>query len=74
MISESKNKKCAAYHCWVVHNKGKAYIFNNLRFIVNGFARTGICGALNGFTSDKELDDSLQDMDSDYNLLMKTLL
>ena len=42
------------------------YIGNNPQFIVNGFAKAGICRALDGITSDDELDDLLQRMDSDY--------
>ena len=42
------------------------YIGNNPQFIVNGFAKAGICCALDGITSDDELDDLLQRMDSDY--------
>ena len=42
------------------------YITDNPQLIVNGFVRAGICRVLDGVTSDEELDDILQDMDSDY--------
>lgn len=44
------------------------YISSNPQFIVNGFVRAGICRALDGVTSDEELDDILEEMpvDSDY--------
>ena len=45
------------------------YIGDNPQFIVNGFAKAGICRALDGITSDDELDDMLQWMDSDYEAL-----
>ena len=49
---------------WFV--KMAEYITDNPQFIVNGFVRAGICRALDGVTSDEELDDILQDMNSDY--------
>ena len=44
------------------------YISSNPQIIVNGFVRAGICRALDGVTSDGELDDILEEMpvDSDY--------
>ena len=42
------------------------YIRNNPQFIVNGFGKAGICCALDGITSDDELDNLLQRMDLDY--------
>ena len=45
------------------------YIGDHPQFIVNGFAKAGICCALDGITSDEELDDMLQGMDSDYEAL-----
>lgn len=40
------------------------YIIDNLQFIVNGFVRSDIFRALDGLTSDDELDDLLEEMDS----------
>ena len=45
------------------------YIGDNPQFIVNGFAKAGICRALDGITSDEEFDDMLQGMDLDYEAL-----
>ena len=39
------------------------YISDNPQFIVNGFVRAGICRALDGCTSDDELDGLLEEMD-----------
>ena len=47
---------------WLV--KMWEYIMDNPQFIVNGFIRSGICRALDGVTSDDELDDLLEKMDS----------
>ena len=33
------------------------------QFVVNGFIRSGICCALDGVTSDDDLDDLLDEMD-----------
>ena len=49
---------------WFV--KAAEYIADNPQFIVNGFVKAGICRALDGMTSDDELDDLLHGMDSDY--------
>ena len=49
---------------WFV--KAAEYIADNPQFIVNGFVKAGICRALNGITSDDELDDLLHIMDSNY--------
>ena len=46
---------------WLV--KMWEYIIDNPQFIVNGFVRSGICRALDGLTSDDELDDLLEEMD-----------
>ena len=35
------------------------YIVDNTQFVDNGFIRSGICCALNGVTSEDELDDLL---------------
>lgn len=40
------------------------YIIDNPQFIVNGFVRSDIFRALDGLTSDDELDDLLEEMDS----------
>ena len=47
---------------WLVETA--KYISDNPQFIVNGFARAGICRALDGQTSDDELDELLYEMDS----------
>ena len=47
---------------WLV--KMWEYIMDNPQFIVNNFVRSGICRALDGATSDDELDDLLEKMDS----------
>lgn len=49
---------------WFV--KMAEYIADNPQFIVNGFKRAGICRALDGISSDDELDDLLHRMDPDY--------
>ena len=38
------------------------YIANNPQFIVNGFVHAGTCRALNGWSSDDELDELLYEM------------
>ena len=40
------------------------YIADNPQFIVNGFTCAGICRALDGWSSDDELDELLCEMDS----------
>ena len=40
------------------------YITDNPQFTVNGFIHAGICRALDGKTSDDELDELLCEMDS----------
>ena len=40
------------------------YIADNTQLIVNGFNRAGICQALDGQSSDDELDEFLCEMDS----------
>ena len=47
---------------WLVETA--KYISDNPQFIVNGFAQAGICRALDGQTSDDELDELLYEMDS----------
>ena len=49
---------------WFV--KAAEYIADNPQFIVNGFVKAGICRALDGITSDDELDDLLHMMFSNY--------
>ena len=46
--------------------KAAEYIADNPQFIVNGFVKAGIRRALDGITSDDELDDLLHMMDSDH--------
>ena len=47
---------------WLV--EAAKYIADNPQFIVNGFTRAGICQALDGRSSDDELDELLCEMDS----------
>ena len=47
---------------WLV--EAAKYIANNPQFIVNGFVHAGICRALDGQSSDDELDELLHEMDS----------
>lgn len=47
---------------WLV--EAVKYIADNPEFIVNGFIRAGICRALDGQSSDDELDELLSEMDS----------
>ena len=48
------------------------YISNNSQFVVKGFAKAGISGALDGVTLDE--DCLLQDMDTQNHLMMNNLL
>ena len=47
---------------WLV--EAVKYIASNPQFIVNGFVRAGICRALDGQSSDDELDELLCELDS----------
>ena len=47
---------------WLV--EATKYIADNPQFIVNGFVHAGICRALDGRSSDDELDELLYEMDS----------